>query len=110
MAIPKGSLERETFSFLRQAGLDLYGEDRSYRPVTSFKGLSLKILRPQEIPILVQEGKLDRSYTFTGDVSIDNVDFSETLHRFPDWQHYRWKVIKISVKPTNIIKTEEGGS
>ena len=59
MAIPKGSLEEETFSFLKQAGINLYGVSRSYRPITNFQGLQVKILRPQEIPVLVQEGTYD---------------------------------------------------
>jgi len=59
MAIPKGSLEEDTFSFLRQSGINLYGASRSYRPSTNYRGLSIKILRPQEIPVLVQEGTYD---------------------------------------------------
>ncbi len=59
MAIPKGSLEEDTFSFLRQSGINVYGASRSYRPRVDYKGLSVKILRPQEIPVLVQEGTYD---------------------------------------------------
>lgn len=59
IAIPKGSLEEDTFSFLDQAGIKLYGLGRSYRPSTNYRGISIKILRPQEIPLLVQEGSYD---------------------------------------------------
>lgn len=59
MAIPKGSLEEDTLSFLNQAGIKLYGISRSYRPSTNYRGLFIKILRPQEIPLLVQEGSYD---------------------------------------------------
>jgi ATP phosphoribosyltransferase len=58
-AIPKGSLEKETFDILRRAGYMVSGEDRTYRPTINDPDIELKILRPQEIPVLVTEGTND---------------------------------------------------
>jgi len=55
-AIPKGSLENDTYEILRRAGYIISGENRTYRPAINDPELELKILRPQEIPILVAEG------------------------------------------------------
>ncbi len=48
--------------------------------------------------ILVQEGKYDPKFNFTGSTSIDGI----TLNKPSNYQHYRWKVIKISVKPMDL--------
>ena len=45
--------------------------------------------------LLVQEGRKDVNYRFTGSTTIDGISLS-----LPSgYEHYRWKVIKISVKP-----------
>lgn len=58
-AIPKGSLEKNTFNILRKAGYQVSGENRTYRPSINDVEIELKILRPQEIPVLVAEGTYD---------------------------------------------------
>jgi ATP phosphoribosyltransferase len=63
LAIPKGSLEKATYEFLEKAMFNIYGKERSYRPITNDPDLSLKILRPQEIPIYVAEGLYDIGIT-----------------------------------------------
>ncbi len=62
-AIPKGSLENETLDLLRRAFYEVKGTERTYRPVISDKEIMLKILRPQEIPIYVEEGYYDIGIT-----------------------------------------------
>ncbi|WXG40064.1 MAG: ATP phosphoribosyltransferase [Candidatus Freyarchaeum deiterrae] len=54
--IPKGSLQEETQKLLQQAGYSIKAAERSYRPWINDPEISLKLLRPQEIPTLVQEG------------------------------------------------------
>lgn len=61
-AVPKGSLEEATAKFLARAGLALegYGEGaRGYRPKTDMSGVEVKVLRPQEIPVLLSRGYYD---------------------------------------------------
>ena len=62
LALPKGSLEKKTRAFLEAAGIDPkgYGEgSRSYRPDLGIDGISVKILRPQEIPYMIAAGFYD---------------------------------------------------
>lgn len=64
-AIPKGSLERNTYLLLEQSGYKISGLERSYRPLINDPDISLKILRPQEIPIYISEGLIDIGITGT---------------------------------------------
>ena len=50
--------------------------------------------------LLVQDGERDPNFTFTGNTTIDGVNLS--LSSVPDYKHYRWKLVKISVKPMNL--------
>ncbi|MHA1712949.1 MAG: ATP phosphoribosyltransferase [Candidatus Ranarchaeia archaeon] len=58
-AIPKGSLEEKTFVLLKQAGYSIRGQKRSYAPMLDDPEVSLRLLRPQEIPTLIAEGSHD---------------------------------------------------
>ena len=61
--IPKGSLEADTYKILEEAGYVISGEERTYRPTINDPKIVLKILRPQEIPIFVEEGLHDVGIT-----------------------------------------------
>jgi ATP phosphoribosyltransferase len=61
--IPKGHLENGTQLLLENAGYKISGLARTYRPNISDDDIELKILRPQEIPILVAEGVHDIGIT-----------------------------------------------
>lgn len=62
-AIPAGSLQKATFAILERAGYKVSGQDRSYRPAINDSEIELKLLRPQEIPVLVSEGLYDIGIT-----------------------------------------------
>ena len=62
LALPKGSLQKKTAAFLERAGITVedYGDGtRSYRPNILLDGVVVKMLRPQEIPILLSRGSYD---------------------------------------------------
>ncbi len=61
--IPKGHLETGTHVLLENAGYKISGLARTYRPNINDDAIELKILRPQEIPILVAEGVHDIGIT-----------------------------------------------
>ncbi len=51
--------------------------------------------------LLIQDGKYDPGYNFnnsTGYIEVDGLK----LNLPPDYQHYRWRILKISVKPMNL--------
>ncbi|MFQ5711422.1 MAG: ATP phosphoribosyltransferase [Candidatus Geothermarchaeales archaeon] len=58
-AIPAGSLFKATQSFLKEAGYSIRGLERTYRPMIDDASIDLKILRCQEIPMLVERGSYD---------------------------------------------------
>ena len=62
-AIPKGHLAEATFKTLERAGYIISGTERTYRPTINDPRIELKILRPQEIPIIVSEGLQDVGIT-----------------------------------------------
>ena len=65
LVIPKGSLERATFELFEAADLKvLRGSDREYRGMVEDPRIdSVAILRPQEIPMYVEDGFFDIGVT-----------------------------------------------
>jgi ATP phosphoribosyltransferase len=62
LALPKGSLQEETLRLFWEAGYHIDGyhpEDRDYRPTIDDPEVSIKVLRPQEIPMYLAEGLYD---------------------------------------------------
>jgi ATP phosphoribosyltransferase len=128
MAVPKGSLQKATAKFLKRAGLELdgYGEDsRDYRPRISIEGVDVKVLRPQEIPMLISEGlydlgisgfdwyresKCERNVEDIVDLSFGKVDIvlavPETWHDINTAKDLFRKFIRATSKNPLIIWTE----
>jgi ATP phosphoribosyltransferase len=73
-AIPKGSIEEPTFRFLEQAWFSVHGKGRTYRVTVNDPEVSLKLLRPQEIPTYVQEGLYDVGITGRDWIRESNAD------------------------------------
>jgi ATP phosphoribosyltransferase len=60
LALPKGSLEEQTMLLFSQADLEVKRSSREYNPTIADERISkVKILRPQEIPLYVQDGHFD---------------------------------------------------
>ena len=60
LALPKGSLEEQTMLLFSQADLEVKRSSREYNPTIADGRISkIKILRPQEIPLYVQDGHFD---------------------------------------------------
>ena len=60
IAIPKGSLEIQTLELFRKADLLVKKTERAYNPEIDDSRIGkVKILRPQEIPKLVEAGYFD---------------------------------------------------
>ena len=63
LGLPKGSLQEPTFALFGRAGYNMRVSTRSYQPVIDDDTIEPILLRPQEIPIYVQEGVLDAGLT-----------------------------------------------
>jgi ATP phosphoribosyltransferase len=60
LALPKGSLEEQTLLLFSQADLEVKRSSREYNPtITDPRIERVKILRPQEIPIYIEDGAFD---------------------------------------------------
>ena len=60
LALPKGSLEEQTLLLFSQADLEVKKSSREYNPTIADPRIArVKILRPQEIPLYVQDGSFD---------------------------------------------------
>jgi ATP phosphoribosyltransferase len=60
LALPKGSLEEQTLLLFEQADLAVKRSSREYNPTCADPRIErVKILRPQEIPVFVQDGYFD---------------------------------------------------
>ena len=61
-AIPKGSLEKKVRAFFENSGINPKGYadgSRGYRPDLGLPGVDVKMMRPQEIPYMLQAGFFD---------------------------------------------------
>ena len=63
LALPKGRMFESLVALLAQSGLVVKDYERSYRPKTPDPRLELKILKPQNIPALVELGRHDLGFT-----------------------------------------------
>jgi ATP phosphoribosyltransferase (homohexameric) (EC 2.4.2.17) len=98
-AIPKGSLEDATFKLLEKAWTRVNRKSRTYRVYLDDPSITVKMLRPQEIPTLVAEGLYDVGITGKDWVEETNSDVESILDleygkirlvvAFPD--KYRYK-------------------
>lgn len=78
-AIPKGSLESATFDILARSWTKVRRKDRTYRVFLDDPNIIVKMLRPQEIPRLVEEGLYDVGITGKDWVGETNSDVRSML-------------------------------
>jgi len=62
-AIPKGKIYENVVKLLNDAGISLQADERMYRPVVSDTEIEIKIMKPQNIPKLVEMGTHDIGFT-----------------------------------------------
>lgn len=65
LALPDGHQQPPTLEFLSQAGLKIqgYGTAGVYRPSIDLPGVSVKVIRPQDMPLQVACGNFDLAIT-----------------------------------------------
>lgn len=62
LGIPKGSLEESTLALFARAGFSFYGSERSLWLSSNDPEIRPVLLRPQEIPTYVADGRLDAGF------------------------------------------------
>lgn len=63
LVIPKGRILASVMKLLNDAGINIYTNDRLYRPIVDDKELEIKIMKTQNIPTLVELGSHDAGFT-----------------------------------------------
>ncbi|MCG8375670.1 MAG: ATP phosphoribosyltransferase, partial [Chlorobiales bacterium] len=61
--LPKGRIQAKVIKILTRIGLEFSIDDRSYRPGCDDPDISVKLLKPQNIPSLVSLGRHDCGFT-----------------------------------------------
>lgn len=59
LALPKGRMQEQLFGLLADAGVQVSGGGRDYRPRVSLEGFETKILKPQNIVEMLHSGTRD---------------------------------------------------
>ncbi len=79
LVIPKGSIFDNVVGLLKDAGLNIKINERVYRPFVSDPELQIKILRPQNIPDLIEIGSHDAGFTGRDWIVESNAEVVEIL-------------------------------
>lgn len=79
LAIPKGRLYDEVLRLLEDAGFQLSKNGRCYRPFINDKEIEVKIIKPQNIPKLVELGSQDIAFSGYDWIVEQNADVKELI-------------------------------
>ena len=94
LGLPKGSLQDATFALFERAGYSFKMSSRSYQPVVDDETIEPILLRPQEIPIYIQEGVIDAGLTGADWIA----DTGATVHEICELRYS-----KITNNPIKIV-------
>jgi ATP phosphoribosyltransferase len=79
LALPKGRMQQGVHSLLAQAGMQLATGPRSYRPQLSLPGFEVKVLKPQNIVLMLHHGTRDAGFAGADWVAELRADVVEVL-------------------------------
>lgn len=63
LVVPKGKIYENVASLLNDAGIGMKADERAYRPTVSDHEVEIKMMKPQNIPELVEIGSHDAGFT-----------------------------------------------
>jgi ATP phosphoribosyltransferase len=63
LVLPTGRMHRAVLELLREAGLDVPSSEKNYRPAASDPDIEVKLLKPANIPTLIELGAHDVGFT-----------------------------------------------
>ena len=79
MVLPKGRMYENVNKLLADAGIHVRGSDRGYRPTSNDPDLELKLLKSQNIPMLVALGQHDCGFAGADWVAEQNAQVTELM-------------------------------
>ncbi len=92
--IPQGSLEQQTIELMRKSGWRISVDGRSYIPSVDDSALSLRLMRPQEMPRYIADGVLDAGITGSDWIVENDVELTQVES---------FVYSKVSLKPTRWV-------
>jgi ATP phosphoribosyltransferase len=109
--IPKGSLEQQTIELMRKSGWRIAIDSRSYIPSVDDPELSLRVMRPQEMPRYIADGHLDAAITGSDWVMENNVELVEVesfVYAKVSAQPSRWVLVVPENSPIKRLEDLNG--
>src|SRR5271157_6499897 len=109
--IPKGSLEAQTLELLRKSGWRISVDARSYIPSVDDPSLSLRLLRPQEMPRYIAEGSLDAGVTgrdWVAENAVDLVEVETFIYAKVSLSPSRWVLVVPDGSPIKRLEDLKG--
>jgi ATP phosphoribosyltransferase len=109
--IPKGSLEQQTIELMRKSGWRISVDSRSYIPSVDDAALSLRVMRPQEMPRYIADGHLDAAITGSDWVmenAVDLVQVESFIYAKVSMQPTRWVLVVPENSPIQRLEDLEG--
>jgi len=109
--IPKGSLEQQTIELMRKSGWRISVDSRSYIPSVDDPALSLRVMRPQEMPRYIADGHLDAAITGSDWVMENNVDLVQVesfIYAKVSMKPTRWVLVVPENSPIKRLEDLEG--
>lgn len=79
IVVPKGRIMKNVTALLESAGIRMLSDDRQYKPVVSDPEIEIKIMKPQNIPRLVELGSHDAGFTGLDWIRETNADVAELM-------------------------------
>ncbi len=111
LGLPKGSLQDATFQLFRQAGFELTVSSRSYLVGCEDPELEVLLIRPQEMAVYVQRGKLDAGLTGWDWVVESGADVQEVAaltYSKVSMRPVRWVLAVPEASPIGAVADLEG--
>lgn len=111
ISLPKGSLQTSTISLFQKAGIKIYTQERSYKPLTDDEQLEITLVRAQEIPKYVESGIFDcgiTGYDWILETKSKVKEISELSYSKTGFRSVRWVVAVSKDSKINSIEDLKG--
>lgn len=118
LALPTGRIQQNVYKLLNDAGIDIHGGPRSYRPAISLEGFEAKILKTQNIVEMLDIGRRDVGFAgadWVKELDADVIDLLDTEmdkvrivaaapEGFPDAERYQGRKLIIATEYVKIAE------
>lgn len=111
LGIPKGSLQDSTVEMMRRAGYRVEVSARSYYPAVDDEEMSVRLIRPQDMPRFVERGIIDAGLTGADWIAENGSDVekvTELVYAKQQFMPVRWVVAVAGDSPIRKVEDLDG--